>query len=158
MTDKNILLEIINDSETENSLGGWSFPVSEINQEEWIKSQKQTDSVLRCMVIDKKEGKTLGTAIMSDIDYKNGNAEIHIKLVNDARGKGYGGDTINTLLKYAFDELRLYCVYAHINAYNVASQKLFERCGFVKEGILRNRIFKKGEHHDVFSYSIIKEG
>ncbi|MFC4557939.1 GNAT family N-acetyltransferase [Virgibacillus kekensis] len=158
MSDKDILLGIINDSETEYSLGGWSFPVSSINQEDWIRAQKLNEKVLRCMVSDKKDNKTLGTAILSNIDYKNGNAEIHIKLISDARGKGYGADTINTLIKYTFDELRLNCVYAHVNAYNIASQKLFERCGFVKEGVLRNRIYKKGEYHDVIAFSIIKEG
>jgi RimJ/RimL family protein N-acetyltransferase len=158
LSDKEILLDIINDSETEHSLGGWSFPVSSINQEEWIKVQKANEKILRCMISDKKENKTLGTAIVSAIDYKNGNGEIHIKLISDARGNGYGADTINTLVKYAFDELRLNCIYAHVNAYNIASQKLFERCGFVKEGVLRKRIFKKGEYHDVIAFSIIKEG
>lgn len=156
--DKEVLLDIINDSETEYSLGGWSFPISSLNQEEWIKSQKPNTQVLRCMVDDKKDNKTLGTVILSDIDYKNGNAEIHIKLIGDVRGKGYGTDTVNTLVKYAFNELRLNCVYAHVNAYNISSQKLFEKCSFVKEGVLRNRLFKKGEYHDVIILSIINEG
>jgi RimJ/RimL family protein N-acetyltransferase len=158
LSDKEVLLDIINDSDTEHSLGGWSFPVSSLNQEEWIKAQKPNENILRCMVSDKRDYKTLGTAIVSSLDYKNGNAEIHIKLISDARGKGYGADIISTLVKYAFDELRLNCVYAHINAYNIASQKLFEKCGFVKEGVLRNRIYKKGEYHDVIVFSIIKEG
>jgi RimJ/RimL family protein N-acetyltransferase len=158
LSDKEVLLDIINDSNTEHSLGGWSFPVSSLNQEEWIKSQKPSENILRCMVSDKRDNKTLGTAIMSALDYKNGNAEIHIKLISNARGKGYGADAINTLIQYAFNELRLNCVYAHVNAYNVASQKLFERCGFVKEGVLRNRIYKKGEFHDVIVFSIVKEG
>lgn len=158
MSDKDVLLDIINDSETEYSLGGWSFPTSSITQEEWIKAQKPNANILRCMVSDKKDNETLGTAILSNIDYKNGTAEIHIKLISDARGRGYGADTINTLIKYALEELRLVCVYAHVNAYNIASQKLFERCGFVKEGVLRKRIYKKGKYHDVISFSIIKEG
>lgn len=158
MTDKEVLLDIINDSETEYSLGGWSFPISSMTQEEWIKAQKPNANILRCMVCDKNEDQTLGTAILSSIDYKNGTAEIHIKLLDRARGRGYGVDTINTLVKYALDELRLVCIYAHINAYNIPSQKLFEKCGFVKEGVLRKRIFKKGNHHDVISFSFINEG
>ena len=158
ISDKETLLNIINDSETENSLGGWSFPISNFNQEEWIKTQKSNTGILRCMIDDKKDKQILGTAILSEIDYKNGNAEIHIKLTGDVRGKGYGADTINTLVSYAFNELRLKCVYAHINAYNTASQKLFEKCNFVMEGVLRNRIFKKGKYHDVLILSIINEG
>lgn len=52
----------------------------------------------------------------------------------------------------------LYCVYTHVNSINIESQELFEKCGFQQEGILRNRIFKDGSHHDVYSYSIFKKG
>lgn len=157
LSDKDILLDIINDSETEFSLGGWSFPVSSLNQEEWIKALKPNDKILRCMIVDRELSKPLGTVILSDIDYKNGNGEIHIKLARDVRGKGYGIDTVRTLVNYAFNELRLNCIYAHVNVYNNLSQKLFEKCGFIQEGVLRSRIFKKGSYHNVKVMSIIKE-
>lgn len=157
LSDKEVLLNIINDSDTEHSLGGWSFPVSGLNQEEWIKSLKPNINVLRCMIIDRELSNPVGTVILSDIDYKNGNGEIHIKLARDARGKGYGTDTVRTLVNYAFNELRLNCVYAHVNVYNTPSQKLFEKCGFIQEGILRSRIFKKGYYNDVIVLSIVKE-
>lgn len=41
LSDKELLLGIINDSETEHLLGGSSFPVSSLDQEEWIKTLKK---------------------------------------------------------------------------------------------------------------------
>lgn len=155
LSDKEVLLDIINDGETEHLLGGWSFPVSELAQEEWIRNLKPNIHILRCMAIDKEENRVIGTVILSDIDYKNGTAEIHIKLSTNSQGKGYGTEMIKVILKYVFEELRLHCIYAHINEYNVASQKVFERCGFEKEGVMRDRIFKSGNYHSVFSYSIL---
>jgi RimJ/RimL family protein N-acetyltransferase len=155
MSDKEILLDIINDGETERLLGGWSLPVSDLNQQEWIKSLKPNNHILRCMAVDKVENNVIGTVILTDIDYKNGTAEIHIKLVKNSRGRGYGTDIIKTVVKYSFEELRLYCIFAYVNGYNEASQKLFERCGFEKEGTMRGRIYKNGNHYDVFSYSIL---
>jgi len=157
LSDKEVLLNIINDGETEYLLGGWSFPVSDLHQEEWIKSLKPNNHTLRCMIDDKQDNTAVGTVILTNIDYKNGTAEIHIKLRKDTRGKGYGTDTIKTIVKYSFDELRLHCVFAHINDDNIASQKLFKKCGFQKEGLLRSRIFKNGSYHDVFLYSILGE-
>ena len=61
------------------------------------------------------------------------------------------------MVKYCFEELRLYCIFAYINEYNEASQRLFEKCGFEKEGIMRGRIYKNGNHYDVFSYSILNK-
>jgi RimJ/RimL family protein N-acetyltransferase len=155
LSDRDILLSIINDGDTEFSLGGWSFPVSHLNQEEWIRNLKYNEMIMRCMIDDKKTKRTVGTVILSEIDYKNGNAEIHIKLIKEARGQGYGTDTIKTVVKYAFEELRLNCIYAQINEYNIASLNLFRKCGFEKEGVLRRRIFKNGRFHDVVSMSII---
>ncbi|MBW8308808.1 MAG: GNAT family N-acetyltransferase [Candidatus Paracaedibacteraceae bacterium] len=156
LSDKEMLLDIINDEQTESELGGWSFPVSDLNQEEWIKSLKQDNKTLRCVIVNKEDDKAIGTVILSDIDYKNGIAEIHIKIGMQIRSKGYGTETINLIVGYAFNELRLNCIYAHINSYNEKSQKLFEKCGFVKEGILRDRIFKKGDYHNIYSYSLLK--
>lgn len=152
-----MLLNIINDNETEFLLGGWSFPISDLNQEEWIKAITPNNNILRCIIVDKQDKTTAGTIILSDIDYKNGTAEIHIKLGKEIRGKGYGTDAIKTVVKYAFDELRLHCVYAYVNDFNTVSQKLFEKCEFQKEGLLRSRIFKNGSHRDVFIYSILNE-
>lgn len=154
--DNQMLLDIINDPETEYMLGGWSFPVSQKNQEEWTNNLKYEKDVLRCIIdVDKT---AVGVVMLTNIDYKNGNAEVHIKLSkNNVRGKGYGTDAINTIVKYAFLELRLHCIYARISEKNVISQKLFRKCGFTEEGVLKSRIYKKGEYIDIISYSIIKE-
>lgn len=75
----------------------------------------------------------------------------------NVRGKGYGTDAVKTMVKYAFDELRLHCVYANIISYNDVSVRLFERCGFQREGVLRDRIYKGGRYVDELSYSIINQ-
>jgi len=153
--DNNMLLEIINDAETEYMLGGWSFPVSQKDQELWTVSLKQDDRVLRCTI--EAAGKPAGVVILTDIDYKNGNAEVHIKLAPNAdfRGKGYGTDAISTVVNYAFKELRLVCIYSRVSSHNIPSQKLFLKCGFSKEGILKSRIYKCNKYIDIFSYSIL---
>jgi len=155
--DNDMLLAIINDTDTEYMLGGWSFPISSLQQEEWLKNYKQTQNTLRCIIQDKKLNKALGMVTLTDIDSKNGNAEIHIKLAigDEFRNKGYGSEAINLMVNYAFNELRLNLVYAKVNEYNISSQKMFLKCGFTNEGILKHRIFKKGKYYDVISFSII---
>lgn len=158
MKDANLLMKLINDPETEEMLGGSSFPVSLESQQKWISSQTDRKDVLRCIVspMDTEEG--IGTVILSDIDTKNGVAQIHIKMDKQkGRGKGYGTDALNAIVNYAFDEMRLNCVYAEVLEYNSISQKLFEKCGFHREGVLRGRVFKKGSYINVVSYSRLKE-
>ena len=157
-SDGAVLLELINDPKTERMLGGSSFPVSEIGQTKWIAEQTERKDVLRCIVADRHTPeKAIGTVILSDIDYKNGVAQVHIKLAAIGRGKGYGSDALKALVDYAFRQLRLNCIYAQVLSYNELSQRLFNRCGFKKEGILRARAYKDGNYVDVISYSIIND-
>lgn len=158
--DAQMLLKLINDPETEKMLGGSSFPVSLEGQIAWMQNQTSRRDVLRCIVAKADdEDHSLGTIILTDIDEKNGVAQIHIKMEKDnGRGHGYGTDALNTMVKYAFEEMRLNCIYAEVLDYNTPSQRLFEKCGFKKEGILRGRVFKGGKYNNIISYSCLKEG
>lgn len=158
MKDANLLMELINDAETEKMLGGSSFPVSLEGQEKWISAQTGRIDVLRCIVALKENEEGIGTVILSDIDTKNGVAQVHIKMDKQrGRGKGYGSDALNTIVNYAFGEMRLNCIYADVLEYNTVSQKLFEKCGFHRDGVLRSRAFKGGRYINVVSYSRLKE-
>lgn len=154
--DNAMLKELINDPDTEFMLGGWSFPVSSKDQDNWYESLRNTNDTLRCIIEEKDNGNPIGSVMLTGIDYKNGTAEIHIKLAtHEVRGKGYGTETIKMVVRYAFLELRLNCIYANINVLNTASWHMFEKCGFKREGILRERLYKRGQFLDMYSYSII---
>ncbi len=153
-SDNQMLLDLINDPETEQMLGGHSWPISKEEQMAWYTQHKKNDSILRCIIARKEDNRPLGTIILNEINYKNGTGHIHIKMAKEnARGKGYATDAVLTLVNYAFKELRLNCVFANILLHNQASIGLFEKCGFQREGILRARVFKQGKYLDICSYS-----
>lgn len=155
--DNEMLLSLVNDPDTESMIGGSSWPVSKDEQMEWYERQKGRRDILRCIAVAQVNGKPVGTLILSDIDQKNGTAEIHIKMIKEGgRGKGYGSDATRTLVDYAFKELRLNCIYAYVLAYNAISIRMFKKCGFIKEGTLRSRVYKNGKYEDFEAYSIIK--
>ncbi|MEG1781525.1 MAG: GNAT family protein [Clostridium sp.] len=153
-SDKTLLLSIINNPETEAMLGGWSFPISLKQQENWIESLPYNQGTLRCIIQPLNEKEGIGTIMLTDIDYKNGNAEVHIKLTDaSVRKKGYGTDAVNTIVKYAFEELRLHVVYARVSDINKASEGLFCKCGFTFEGKLQDRVYKNGTYITVSSFA-----
>lgn len=155
--DNGLLRELMNDPDTEKMVCGASWPVSESDQQRWFANLKSTSQMLRTIIELRETGEAVGTLILSDIDYRNGTAELHIKLASQGRGKGCGTDCVRTAASYAFRELRLNCVYANILEYNTASQKLFEKCGFRKDGVLRARVYKDGAYHDVIDYSLLAD-
>ena len=155
LDDAAVLRQMINDEEIERMMWGYSFPVAHHQQIRWIENLQNERSVFRAMI--DVDGTAIGTIILSDIDMRNGIAEIHIKLADECeRGKGYGSDAVAALIKYAFNELRLNCVYCRIKEDNIASQKMFEKCGFSKDGCLRSRVYRNGRYYDFYEYSVLK--
>jgi len=153
--DLEMLRELINDPETEDMTGGYSFPVSEYQQLKWFENLNNNKNELRTVIeINGRGG--IGTAALSDIDWKNRTAEIHVKITDnkELRGKGYGTKAAKAIVKYAFDHLNLNLIYGHMNEYNIPSQRMLEKCGFKKDGVLRNRIYKNGKYHNIIAWSI----
>ena len=153
--DNELLLSLINDPDTEFLLGGSSWPISKAEQMKWFDNREKDHGVLRCIIAVCNDNKAIGTIILSDIDQKNAIGHLHIKMSPNGRNKGYGTDAVNTMVRYAFEELRLNCIYANILSYNEASIGLFEKCGFHRDGVLRQRVFKQGKFVDLLAYSKI---
>jgi RimJ/RimL family protein N-acetyltransferase len=155
-SDLELIREMMNDPEIENMTGGYSFPISVYQQKKWFEGLLNNNKELRT-VIETKEHGAIGLVMLTDIDWKNRTAQFHSKIATskNLRGKGYGTVATKALLKYAFEQLNLNCIYSHIIDYNIPSQKVKEKCGFRREGLLRNRIYKNGKYHDVVVWSIM---
>ena len=159
ISDEKLLRDMFNDPYIEKMVVGWAYPVSKIQQENYMSNHFQAgeNNVLRLMIED-VDNRTVGTIILSDIDQKNGTASIGIKIIGDKnRGKGTGTDSIMALLRYSFDELRLNRVCTTFLDYNQPSQTAFKRCGFQIEGCMRQHIYKNGAYHDMLFAGILRD-
>lgn len=141
-----------------SQLGGGYLFVSEAREKKWIE-----DTIFHCADIKLAVCLTdnnlhIGNVYLTDINYVNRTAESHIMIGNQAYwGQGLGSEALKLILKYGFEERGLNRVYAHINADNAASLRLHEKCGYQREGVLRQAIFKNGRFKDVVVMSILKE-
>lgn len=100
----------------------------------------------------------IGNVYLTGINYINRTAESHILIGNKAYwGQGYAREALTQILKFGFEERGLNRIEAHINADNHASLRMHEKCGYVREGVLRQAIFKNGKFKDVVVMSIFKE-
>ena len=73
------------------------------------------------------------------------------------KGKGVAKEASRLILSYGFGKLGLNRIYLFTEVENEDAQKLFERVGFVREGILRNDIISHGKYVDRIVYSILRE-
>ncbi|MFC2134146.1 GNAT family N-acetyltransferase [Bacteroidota bacterium] len=101
-------------------------------------------------------GKLIGEAGYKTIKWYNRKAEISIIIAKEHRGKGYGKEVINALLKYGFEKMNLYRIEAEVIAFNEVSVKMIEGLGFVKEGTLREAKYSNGKYWDIYRYGILR--
>ena len=70
-------------------------------------------------------------------------------------GKGYMSEAVALLIKYAFEVLKLHRIEAGVMPVNIGSQRVLEKCGFVREGLARKNVNIQGKWEDHYSYGIV---
>ena len=84
-------------------------------------------------------------------------AEIGYTLAPDQQGHGYATEAVRAVLERLFTVQGLHKVSAECDARNLASARLLERVGFVREGLLRRHTWIKGEWTDDLLYGLLEE-
>lgn len=108
-------------------------------------------------VVLKGENRVIGTVSYSYIDCESHCAEIGYSLARDTWNNGYGTEALRELLRFSFAELHLNRVEAMYDPQNPASGRVMEKCGMQKEGLLRGRVYSKGQYRDVYLYAILRK-
>ncbi len=87
--------------------------------------------------IDTLDGKHIGNCSYYNISETKGEAELGIIIGNrDYWNRGYGTDTISTLVNHIFCQTNLNRIYLKTLESNARAQKCFQRCGFTPYGHL----------------------
>ncbi len=119
--------------------------------EEYLSSRKS-----KIFAILEENGNHIGNVGLHNIDNENRRSSLGIVLGEKTQwGKGYGSEALNTVLKYAFNELGLHKVSLRVFQDNERAIRSYASCGFKKEGIEREQVFKDGEFHDLYVMSIL---
>ena len=115
-------------------------------------------SAVRCAITKDSDDKILGLVSLVLVDYLNQSAEFHIMIGDKGnQGKGIGFFAVNEMLKHAFYNMNLQRVELTVLEDNVRAKHLYEKCGFVYEGRMRQAKFKSGKFLDMLLYSILRQ-
>jgi RimJ/RimL family protein N-acetyltransferase len=90
------------------------------------------------LAVETLNGIHIGNCTCYDIDEKKGEAQLGIIIGNrDYWDKGYGAETINTMVDHVFRTTKLNRLYLKTLDWNLRAQKCFTKCGFTPFGHLR---------------------
>jgi ribosomal-protein-alanine N-acetyltransferase len=87
-------------------------------------------------------------------DYRS--ASLGYCLDDAAWGQGYATEAAGALLQWAFDRLDLNRVQAETDTRNLASARVLEKLGFVREGTLREDCIVNGDVSDSWVFGLLR--
>jgi UDP-4-amino-4,6-dideoxy-N-acetyl-beta-L-altrosamine N-acetyltransferase len=142
------VLEWVNDPEIQDAIGTIR-PITLSQHERWYESLQTDDSRLYLVIEETKTGEHVGMIGLNSIDLRYRNAELWIYLgTNAPRRAGLGTSAVRQVFDLAFNNIGLHRLYVHVFDYNETALRFFEKCGFVREGLLRQAVLKRGAFHD----------
>jgi RimJ/RimL family protein N-acetyltransferase len=106
------------------------------------------------LLIETLEGISVGSMHLGGINERNGTFGIGMQINIEHRGKGYGTAAMKILLDYCFNERRLNKYQSFVIEGNVASEKMLQKLGCIKEGVIRGTTFHQGKYWNEIHYGL----
>lgn len=133
-------------------------PVHEPSHEAWFEDIRQRKDVAIFGIRLIGSDQLIGSCQLLEIHPVYRTAELQIRIgVAESRGKGYGTEATRLLLRFAFCDLDLRRVCLHVLGTNARAIRMYEKCGFVREGLLRQAAHIDGNYVDVVVLGVLRD-
>lgn len=153
--DKRVLANLANNKEIFNNVRDFfPFPYHEKDAEGFIELCSKEDPPVSFGI--EYNGDLAGVAgLVLQYDIYRKSAEIGYWIGEPYWNKGIATHAVKLIIAYAFDTLKLLKLYCGVFDTNTASQKVVEKCGFEKEGILKKQLIKNNQIMDEYRYGLV---
>jgi RimJ/RimL family protein N-acetyltransferase len=148
-----------NDQEIISLLGNNFLYIGTDVDEAWFNNYLQNrDKAKRFAIVDADNNRMVGTVQLTGIHAINQSAEFSICIgEKEYWNKGVGQAATRALLRHGFEDLNLYRIFLSVLAKNQRAIHVYEKMGFVHEGIMRKSMYKQGVFEDLLIMSMLKE-
>lgn len=133
------------------------FTVEEAKAAFYDKSKPWTfacDQWLCFGIADISTGEKLGNIGLKIVNSEQKVAEIGFMLKVVAQGKGIASEALKLLINYAFCDVTINKLVAYCSTDNIASYRLLEKVGFIREACLKNNTTINNMPVDDYAYGL----
>ncbi len=124
------------------------LPTSLLREQEWIRKLYEDQTKAYFLIWTLEKDARVGYCFLQNIDFIHRNCSVGIMISEEKNGHGYATESINFLTKYGMTHLGLHKMCATVIKDNRASMRVFEKNGYVVEGVLKNHYLLSGEWKD----------
>jgi RimJ/RimL family protein N-acetyltransferase len=130
-------------------------PTMEEERQWWEAEQRNPDDVV--WAIETLDGRLLGDLALRTNPLGRW-ADLGLFIGEKALwSRGYGTDAVRTILRYAFTGMRLNRVSLTTDELNARALRCYEKCGFVREGLLRQHRLVDGQFRNSVLMGVLQE-
>lgn len=119
------------------------------------RAERESGEALHLAVADEATDAFLGAISLLRFHWQDERCEVGYWLAPEGRGRGAATIGTRLLARWALAVLPVERVELHADTENLASQRVAERAGFVREGVLRSFEKDKGRRSDIVVFSLL---
>ena len=139
-----------NDPEVRHWLANTERPPDTVGGELESIAKAVDDTTRREWIVETPEGRAIGAAGLNHIDAIHHTADFYIVIgEKDCWGGGLGTDAVRLVLREAFTTLDIRRVALFTDFDNERAMRAYEKCGFVREAVMREHRLRYGKPIDV---------
>lgn len=113
---------------------------------------------VRCAIVETEKDEVLGLISLLNINYINRCADLHIMIGGkENRGKGIGTFAVSAMIEHAFLDVNLRRIELGVLENNAPAIRLYEKCGFIREGLKRESNYKNGKYESMIMMSLLRK-
>lgn len=113
-----------------------------------------SEGAIHIIIEEKATGAKVGFLMIAGLD--NPSKEVEwTRMILDAKGKGYGHETLKLLKAWAFDDLKFHRAWLDCKDYNARALHVYESEGLQREGLIRETILTDGVYENLVILGIL---
>lgn len=113
------------------------------------------DQTERRFIVESEKTR-VGLVELVEINHIHRRAEFQIIIAPAHQGKGFAIAATRLGMDYAFSVLNLYKLYLVVDCANAAAIHIYEKLGFVREGLLKDEFFVAGQYRDALRMAMFQ--
>ena len=110
----------------------------------WYGSRNTQADRLDLAVVDRAGGACVGEVVLNEWDPGNRSCNFRTLLAAAGRDRGLGTEAVRLIVGYGFEQLGLHRISLEVYAHNPRARRVYEKVGFVAEGVLR-QVLREGD-------------
>jgi RimJ/RimL family protein N-acetyltransferase len=124
--------------------------------ERWYRSRGRERDRLDLAIADCSTDRCVGEVVLYSLDADNRSCAFRISLVGPSvYDRGYGTEATRLILAHAFETVGIHRVELEVYDLNPRARHVYEKLGFVVEGVFRDALWWEGEFHDAIAMSML---